>query len=120
MAYRYPTIKVDGKTKLKHRHIAEEKIGRTLTEDEQVHHKNGNEWDSSPDNLEVLSGEAHRKLHADERLIYPRIKNCEICGEQFEPHPTKRKIRKTCSPVCANKLRSITEKITKSRGKQNA
>ena len=28
MAYRYPTVKVAGRTKLKHRHVAEQALGR--------------------------------------------------------------------------------------------
>lgn len=52
--------------------------------------------------------------HVDERLVHPRTKRCEICGIEFTPHKTKRKRAKTCSPACANALRSQTEKATKS------
>lgn len=41
MAYRYPTVKVNGKTKLKHRHVMEQHLGRPLLPTEQVHHKAG-------------------------------------------------------------------------------
>ena len=114
MTYRYRTIKVEGKTRLLHRHIAEQQLGRPLRQDEHVHHANEERWDNSPANLEVLPADAHRKLHADERLVHSRSKPCEICGTHFTPHPTKRKRAKTCSKPCADKLRSITEKATKS------
>lgn len=114
MTYRYKTIKRDGKTKLLHRHIAEQKLGRPLRNDEHVHHGNEERWDNRPDNLEVLPAVEHQRLHADDRLVHHRTKHCEICGAEFTPHKTKRKRARTCSPACANQLRSITEKATKS------
>jgi HNH endonuclease len=36
-----------------HRLVMEDCIGRYLTPDEQVHHRNGNKQDNSPDNLEL-------------------------------------------------------------------
>lgn len=113
MVYRYKTIKREGKTKLLHRHIAEQQLGRPLRADEHVHHGNEDRWDNRPNNLEVLPAADHVQLHADERLVHPRTKACEVCGVVFTPHRTKRKRAKTCSTPCANKLRSITEKSTK-------
>ena len=113
MAYRYPTIKVNGKTKLKHRHIAEAIAGRRLRQDEHVHHLDHNGHNPAPDNLDVMDADAHRKHHADERLIYSRSKACAVCGDVFTPHPTKRKRQLTCSRDCANQLRSRTEIATK-------
>ncbi len=113
MAYRYKTVKRGGKTKLLHRHVAEQKLGRSLLPDEHVHHGNEQRWDNRPDNLEVLPAAEHQRLHADERLVHPREKACAVCTAVFTPHPTKRKRAKTCSKVCADKLRGITEKATK-------
>jgi hypothetical protein len=115
MAYRYKTVKRGGKTKLLHRHLAEQKLGRPLSPDEHVHHGNEKPLDNRVDNLHVLSASDHRRLHADERLVYPRSKRCEICGVEFTPHPTKRRRQKTCSKPCADQLRSRTEKATKAR-----
>lgn len=113
MAYHYKTCKVNGKTKLLHRHVAEQKLGRPLTADEQVHHENEQRWDNAPTNLEVLPASEHQALHADERLIHPRTKCCDVCLVEFTPHRTKRKRAKTCSKACADKLRSISTKAAK-------
>lgn len=115
MAYRYKTIKRNGKTKLLHRHVAEQKLGRVLLPDEHVHHGNEERWDNCPDNLEVLPAAEHRQLHADERLVYSRSKTCAVCATVFTPHPTKRKRAKTCSKPCADTLRGITERESKAR-----
>ena len=49
-----------------HRLVAEAKIGRLLTEDEVVHHINGDKLDNSPENLEVMTKAEHTSLHATE------------------------------------------------------
>jgi hypothetical protein len=115
VAYRYKTIKRGGKTKLLHRHIAEQKLGRPLGPDEHVHHDNEQRWDNRPDNLEVLPAVEHQRLHADQRLVYPREKACAVCGAAFTPAATKRKRKLTCSKPCADRLRSITTTTTKAR-----
>jgi hypothetical protein len=57
----------DGKYEREHRRIAESKIGRKLTGEEQVHHKDKNRLNNDPDNLEVLTAEEHYELHEPER-----------------------------------------------------
>jgi|GEM_PF-5644940 len=49
-----------------HRLIVENNINRYLLKDEQVHHKNRNKLDNRIDNLEVLTINKHRRLHATE------------------------------------------------------
>ena len=115
MAYRYKTVKRGGKTKLLHRHVAEQVLGRPIGADEHVHHANNQRWDNSPDNLKVLPAADHLALHAAERRLYPDEKACLNCGAIFKPKPTKRKRAKSCSTACANALRSSTEKATKAR-----
>ena len=46
-----------------YRLIAEQKIGRTLADNEIVHHINGDATDNRPENLEVMTQSEHAKLH---------------------------------------------------------
>lgn len=50
-----------------HRVIAEESIGRPLTSDEHVHHRDEVRSNNDPLNLQVLSVHEHCSLHAKER-----------------------------------------------------
>jgi hypothetical protein len=45
-----------------HMVVAEDQMGRLLTKDEVVHHKNGKRWDNRPENLEVMNKTEHAKL----------------------------------------------------------
>jgi HNH endonuclease len=112
MAYRYLTCKIHGKTKLVHRDVMEQHIGRKLRRNEHVHHRNGDRYDNRIENLEILSAKDHAHHH---KQRYAEIKRCRVCRTQFKPKPTKRKRAKTCSVTCANILRSRTEKRTKRR-----
>jgi hypothetical protein len=116
MTYRYKTVKINGKTKLLHRHLMEQHIGRALTQAEHVHHVNGDRYDNRIENLQLIDGKEHLAEHGEERLIHSREKTCEVCGSKFTPKPAKRKRQRTCgTPQCANKLRSMTERQTKSK-----
>ena len=46
-----------------HRLIMEEKIGRHLTKDEDVHHINGNKKDNNIENLELIMHSEHTRIH---------------------------------------------------------
>lgn len=48
---------------MEHRRVMEEKLGRLLSEDEIVHHINGDRQDNSPENLELTCHRHHTRNH---------------------------------------------------------
>jgi hypothetical protein len=50
-----------------HRVVAEALLGRALLPGEVVHHKDGDKWNNSPDNLKVMSQAEHARIHCMER-----------------------------------------------------
>ena len=59
----YRWIRVDGRSIRQHRHIMETLLGRKLSAQEVVHHKNGNVSDNRAENLEVISNGEHTRVH---------------------------------------------------------
>ncbi|MFO5742549.1 HNH endonuclease, partial [Klebsiella pneumoniae] len=47
-----------------HRVVGEDTIGRSLYDDEEVHHLDENKLNNHPDNLLILPQSQHLKLHA--------------------------------------------------------
>ena len=72
-----------------HRYLAEKFLGRYLTKDEIVHHKDGNKLNNSLDNLEVLSKYEHQRVHAEERALEEcgnsSYMRCPYCKEYDNP-----------------------------------
>ena len=92
----------NGKKVRAHRWIVEQHLGRPLKPDEHIHHKNGDPLDNRPENLCVMDGRDHMRLH---KQLYPDHKQCLNCGQGFVANPRKRKRQKCCSRECAQAMR---------------
>ena len=63
----YWVTKINGVNVFVHRIIAERRLGRPLTPDEQVHHIDGNGLYNAPHNLEVLHASEHGRVSVTKR-----------------------------------------------------
>ena len=98
--------------------LMEEKLGRPLEPNEDVHHKDGNFDNNDIDNLEVILSGLHRHNHSQKYI--DTIETCQICGQKYTMTAKKwttffgnlsRKHRitqnwLTCSKSCAGKAGS--------------
>ena len=96
---------------LLHRVIMENYIGRLLTSDEVVHHKDHNKKNNDISNLELLTVKEHYDLHSRERRHKYFILKCPYCGKIFTRRAHKvfsyYGITKytSCSKYCSLKMR---------------
>lgn len=85
-----------------HRYVMSNHLGRWITTEEVVHHKDGNRANNKIENLELTNAKDHALLHAIERGwgTYT-TKVCEYCKKEFSIQGSKKaKSRKFCSLDC--------------------
>lgn len=71
-----------------HRVVMERKIGRQLTQREFVHHKNGNKVDNRPDNLMLVTGSEHRRIHNRRLSESELLSAIRACSRDIGSSPT--------------------------------
>lgn len=81
-----------------HRLVMEKKIGRYLTKDEIVHHKNGVKTDNKIENLCLMTRSQHTRLHC----FVPKEYVCKYCHKKFIASKSSK--RKFCSAQCHRKV----------------
>lgn len=74
----YIVICIDGVRKYQHRDIMEKHIGRSLEEDELVHHINHDRKDNRIENLQLVKKSEHSKIHAPKGSYIGRNKTVYI------------------------------------------
>lgn len=94
---------------LEHRIVMENRIGRLLLENEEVHHIDENRHNNNPENLEIMIRGEHQRFH---KTIYPNghfVKLiCDNCGTEFERDYNQRKEVKGSKKVfCSRKCNGL-------------
>lgn len=93
-----------------HRVVMENKLGRLLISGEEVHHRDENKSNNSPDNLEVLTKEKHSRLHSLEKAPASMVVVCAHCKTEFSIKPYRFRLRASrnknskiyCSRACGS------------------
>lgn len=96
----HPLANKSGKV-YEHRYVMSNHLGRWLTTDEVVHHKDGDRTNNQIENLELTNNRDHAILHATERGCIYTTKVCMYCNKEFDVVGSKDfQNRKFCSLAC--------------------
>lgn len=118
----YKFLTINKKTKYLHVIAMEQSIGRGLTAEEEVHHRNGDPADNAIGNLVLCENhEQHMLLHQRQRAAdacgNPDFRPCRICGQHdatanMNPY-RKQFYHKTCLADQSRSRRAKVKKLTK-------
>ena len=84
---------------LHHRVVIENHLGRLLTKDEIVHHKDEDKKNNSIDNLEVMDKREHARMHNKTGRTCIELE-CAHCGVKFQREKRLIKGKGLCSRRC--------------------
>ena len=91
--YKYKAIKVNGRKIDEHRYVMECHLGRKLSRNEVVHHKDGNKRNNNIDNLELVSRRDHSKMHMTGSVIKQSTRTKLINKSRENRHNAKISIK---------------------------
>ena len=99
---------------LKHRYVVEQSLGRLLSPDEIVHHKDGDKKNNELWNLEVTTQHNHAVHHRKTNGRKWCTLKCPWCGKVFDKPYSQSFLQKhgsysCCSAVCRGKLSSYIQ-----------
>ena len=107
----YKKIKVDGICIDEHRFIMEQCLGRQLSRDEVVHHKNGDKRDNRIENLEVMLLSDHSRFHMAGNIKSPSTvkKLSNSMTGVYNGHANKPVLQYNKKGELLNKFKSASE-----------
>jgi hypothetical protein len=74
----YVLISVNGQRYFEHRYVMEKHLGRKLSFDETIHHKDGNKENNKLKNLEIISRSDHTRIYHPKKC-YDEISGTAGC-----------------------------------------